>query len=190
LAFFIQILAPDLLSNLDSTVLGLPATDGMGIVTIAMFWPMVQMGFALIACCLPTLRPMAAGKEVGGWIWRAVGRHSERESGEEEASGNGSWNTGGVRSPVVGMSGSGSQDEYMLQVVRDNRAVDRDSMKFERSCGYVLDEEVVEMGMVVVVHDASEYETDRSEGSETLGRNSSVRNVERTIEKIMHDFDG
>lgn len=39
-------------------VIGLPATDEIGIISIDLFWAMLELGVGMIAICLPSLRPI------------------------------------------------------------------------------------------------------------------------------------
>ncbi|KAL9073756.1 MAG: hypothetical protein Q9161_002794 [Pseudevernia consocians] len=39
-------------------ILGVVVLDDMAVVSLILFWPMVEMGVALVAACLPTLRPL------------------------------------------------------------------------------------------------------------------------------------
>ncbi|KAL8704394.1 MAG: hypothetical protein Q9225_008089 [Loekoesia sp. 1 TL-2023] len=61
MALFAQILGPTLFSL--ATVGGVASDDdiGSGIVSILMFWGMLEIGVAIIASCLPTLRPLFQG---------------------------------------------------------------------------------------------------------------------------------
>lgn len=40
------------------TIMGMPTYDIIGITSHGLFWTMVETNIALIACCLPTLRPI------------------------------------------------------------------------------------------------------------------------------------
>ena len=40
---------------------GLLATDDIGVVSLLLFWGMVELGVGIIAICLPTLRPLFRG---------------------------------------------------------------------------------------------------------------------------------
>lgn len=42
-------------------ILGVVILDDMAVVGLILFWPMIQMGVALVAACLPTLRPLFHG---------------------------------------------------------------------------------------------------------------------------------
>ncbi|KAL8760592.1 MAG: hypothetical protein Q9184_003224 [Pyrenodesmia sp. 2 TL-2023] len=42
-------------------ILGVTILDNMTVVSLILFWPMVQMGIALITACLPTFRPLFHG---------------------------------------------------------------------------------------------------------------------------------
>ena len=42
-------------------MLGLPDTDDLGIVSLLLFWGMVELGVGMIAICLPTFRPIFKG---------------------------------------------------------------------------------------------------------------------------------
>lgn len=44
-----------------ATVAGVAATDDFGVVSLLVFWGMVELGVGMIAICLPTLRPLIAG---------------------------------------------------------------------------------------------------------------------------------
>lgn len=45
----------------NARVAGLVATDDIGVVSLLLFWGMVELGVGMIAICLPTLRPLFAG---------------------------------------------------------------------------------------------------------------------------------
>lgn len=45
----------------NARVAGLLATDDIGVVSLLLFWGMVELGVGIIAICLPTLRPMFRG---------------------------------------------------------------------------------------------------------------------------------
>lgn len=45
----------------NSRVAGLLATDDIGVVSLLLFWGMVELGVGMIAVCLPTLRPLFHG---------------------------------------------------------------------------------------------------------------------------------
>jgi len=51
-----EILGPQLLTN--PTVGGVPSDDDIGVVSLLMFWSMLELGIAMIASCLPILRPL------------------------------------------------------------------------------------------------------------------------------------
>lgn len=59
LAIFAEILGPALFSQSD--VAGVSTSDSIGIISILMFWGMLEMGVAMVAVCLPTLRPLFHG---------------------------------------------------------------------------------------------------------------------------------
>ncbi|KAL9095622.1 MAG: hypothetical protein Q9165_002054 [Trypethelium subeluteriae] len=52
----------------DASVAGLPATDDLGVVSLLVFWGMVELGVGMVAICLPTLRPLLAGVSPEGVI--------------------------------------------------------------------------------------------------------------------------
>ncbi len=45
----------------NARVAGLLATDDIGVVSLLLFWGMVELGVGMIAICLPTLRPLFRG---------------------------------------------------------------------------------------------------------------------------------
>ena len=45
----------------NAKVAGLLATDAIGVVSLLLFWGMVELGVGIIAICLPTLRPLFRG---------------------------------------------------------------------------------------------------------------------------------
>ncbi|KAF2237619.1 hypothetical protein EV356DRAFT_510579 [Viridothelium virens] len=59
MALFAEILGPQVLTQ--PTVGGLPADDLVGVVSVLMFWGMLEMGVGMVAICLPTLRPIFLG---------------------------------------------------------------------------------------------------------------------------------
>lgn len=59
MALFGVILGPALFSHAE--VGGVPSDDDVGIVSILMFWGMLEVGIAMIAACLPVLRPLFQG---------------------------------------------------------------------------------------------------------------------------------
>ncbi|KAI4111250.1 MAG: hypothetical protein LQ339_000711 [Xanthoria mediterranea] len=61
MVIFISIFAPSQHNVKDPTVLGVPSTDDLGVVSIILFWAMIEIGVAVIAACLPTLRPLFQG---------------------------------------------------------------------------------------------------------------------------------
>ncbi|KAL9106899.1 MAG: hypothetical protein Q9227_008147 [Pyrenula ochraceoflavens] len=62
MVIFVGALTAPLLAN--STVAGLPDTDDLGVVSVLLFWGMVELGVGMTAICLPTLRPLFAGWSV------------------------------------------------------------------------------------------------------------------------------
>lgn len=59
MALFGVILGPALFSQAE--VGGVPSDDDIGIVSILMFWGMLEIGIAMVAACLPVLRPLFQG---------------------------------------------------------------------------------------------------------------------------------
>jgi hypothetical protein len=60
-------------------IMGMPSHDIVGITSHGLFWTVVEVNIALIACCLPTMRPimsMRAFRNVFGSRLRADGLHS------------------------------------------------------------------------------------------------------------------
>lgn len=45
----------------NARVAGLLATDDIGVVSLLLFWGMIELGVGMIAICLPTLRPLFRG---------------------------------------------------------------------------------------------------------------------------------
>lgn len=43
-------------------ILGVTILDDMAVVSLLLFWPMIEMGVALVVACLPALRPLFRGK--------------------------------------------------------------------------------------------------------------------------------
>ncbi|KAF2235227.1 hypothetical protein EV356DRAFT_532226 [Viridothelium virens] len=72
-------LNPDALLNHAGVTLGVSSTDWMGMVTIHIFWTMVEVGVALIAICLPLFRPGTLLRK-NHWIQRWLGSFSTRLS--------------------------------------------------------------------------------------------------------------
>ncbi|CAK3814333.1 Hypothetical predicted protein [Lecanosticta acicola] len=48
----------------EAKLAGLPSSDFMGIVSLMVFWGMLELGVGMIAICLPTLRPLLKGANV------------------------------------------------------------------------------------------------------------------------------
>ncbi|KAI9792921.1 MAG: hypothetical protein M1816_001243 [Peltula sp. TS41687] len=61
MAIFAEFLSPALFAK--GTILGVSTADpmGLGVVSLLEFWGMLEVGVAMVACCLPTLRPLFQG---------------------------------------------------------------------------------------------------------------------------------
>ncbi|KAI9708053.1 MAG: hypothetical protein M1820_004257 [Bogoriella megaspora] len=70
-------LNPDELLNHKGQSLGVSSTDWMGMVTIHIFWTMIEVGVALIAICLPLFRPGTLLRK-GHWLQRWLGSFSDK----------------------------------------------------------------------------------------------------------------
>jgi hypothetical protein len=69
-----------------STVAGLPSTDDIGVVSLLLFWGMVELGVGMIAICLPILRPLFAGWSVEKIVQSVRSAISLRSLGSHQGS--------------------------------------------------------------------------------------------------------
>lgn len=68
----------------NARVAGLLATDDIGVVSLLLFWGMLELGVGMIAICLPTLRPLFrdwSPESLIRSIRSALSLHSTRSAG-------------------------------------------------------------------------------------------------------------
>lgn len=103
-----------------STVAGVPSDDDFGGVSILVFWAMMEMGVAVIAVCLPTLRPLFRDWSLESIIksvrsavsLRSMGRRRRSPPTAQEAAARSESETAiaGPQQPGLGYKGYGDVD--------------------------------------------------------------------------------
>ena len=116
-------------------VLGLPSYDILGIVSFVLFWQLIQIGVAMVACCLPAMRPLVQDippksflgslvNKVSSWSSSWSSSSSSKKSSAAKLS---EQKSGTYLRPSYSSSRAfkplGSAEEYSLSSVRADSAM-------------------------------------------------------------------